>query len=316
MSYFPSRTLIDNANSRRATELKKALASASSSLTMESMEGNLVMDTFEQALKHVNNYITINKQQITKAEEAYEEVGQYLVQELKWNERDIYIVPQGSAATQTLIRSPRNKNFDIDAVCRVNIQRIDLANPVDFFNIIGNCLKKRYGEDVAAKNRCWNINLVGEGFYLEFTPSVPLGEMTDEQKVNMESMKYQATFEPNYSATALSVVDNKEQSWKPSNPEGFTQWVKETAALSILTKPGKEVAVLSAEARVDPVPDQEIPDGDILKLAIRLFKRHRDMCVYRNIFKSKYQPISVILVTLITGIYEGLATTEAKYHNV
>jgi len=304
MSYFPSKTLVEEALKKRSGQLNEAIAAASSiTLSTESDSFDRAINIYGQVLQRVNNHITIKKEIIEEAIAAYNDIGAHLITELDWDENDIAIRPQGSAATQTLIRYPGRKDFDIDAVCEVNIDRVDAKNPVKFFQDIGEVLKKKHPGNVKPKNRCWNINFVDQGFYLEFTPSVPLvTEFADQRGTATKNI---AT-ESGYEATALSVVDNKEKWWKPSNPEGFAQWVSDTARLQLLKREVAEAA-LSAEMRVEPVPAQEVGIQDTLRTAIRLFKRHRDMCVRRNLIPSEYQPISVILVTLVTGAYEGLA---------
>ena len=312
MSFFPSKTLVASALKTRSRRLAEAAASAKSDVSYPtpSLEG-LTPNIYEQALREVNDHITLDESLVEKAKEAYEEVGRYLVTKLHWETNDIEIVPQGSAATQTLIRSPGRKDFDIDAVCKVNINRIEADDPIGFFETIGDALKRRYGKDVNPKNRCWNINFVGHGFYLEFTPSAPLETVSLEQRA---SMGLAVAFEPSYQATALGVVDNKERGWKPSNPEGFAHWVSDTAQLQLVLRQRLSEEAVAA-AGVNPVPDQNVAIHDTLQTAIRLFKRHRDMCVRRNAFQSKYQPISVILVTLVTGIYKGLAKLGHTYEH-
>ena len=312
MSFFPSRTLVETALKSRSRRLKEAATSAMTDTSFsEPAPKGVASNIYEQALKQVNDHITLNENQIEEAKKSYEEIGGYLVRELHWERGDIEIVPQGSAATQTLIRYPGRKDFDIDAVCKVNINHIEADDPIGFFETIGEALRKRYGDNVSPKNRCWNINFVGHGFYLEFTPSAPLETVSLEQRM---SMGLTVAFEPSYQVTALGVVDNKEKRWKPSNPEGFVRWVSDTVKLP-LVKSAVEEATTAAMASVNPVPDQEVGIQDTLRTAIRLFKRHRDMCVRRNAFQSKYQPISVILVTLTTGIYKGLAELGHTYEH-
>jgi len=312
MTFFPSKRLVKNALNNRSRRLTEAVAAATANVVNEDLGSEMVAPNIhEQALKEVNDHITLDENHIEKAKKAYEKVGRYLVKALQCNMGDIKIVPQGSAATQTLIRFPGRKDFDIDAVCKVNIDHIEANNPVEFFEKIGEALKKRYKDNVTPKNRCWNINFVGQGFYLEFTPSAPLETVSMEQRT---SMGLDITFEPNYQKTALGVVDNKERAWKPSNPEGFARWVSDAAQLPLVQRTVLEVASMAA-ASVDPVPDQDVAIQDTLRTAIRLFKRHRDMCVRRNYILSEHQPISVILVTLITGVYRGLDQLGYTYEH-
>jgi hypothetical protein len=53
--------------------------------------------------------------------------------------------------------------------------------------------------------------------------------------------------------------------------------------------------------------------SDTLRVAIRLFKRHRDMCVRRSIISNEERPISIVIVTLLTRCYAGLAELGRSY---
>lgn len=275
----------------------------------ERMPEEKALQIYAQALEAVNDHITISESLVEQAKERYKEIATYLVQELQWRKEDIEILPQGSAATQTLIRAPDRSDFDIDAVCKVDSARVNPERPIDFFDTIGRTLEKKYGDDVTRKNRCWQINYPNERFYLEFTPSVPM----DSTNIPLQERYYrhQAAFEAAYAETALSVVDNASGSWKPSNPEGFASWVKDATEKKLLRQRAGSGG-LSTEAAVQPVPGQSVGIEDTLRVAIRLFKRHRDICVRRNIFNGDHKPISVILVTLTTKAYLQIHDSGAR----
>ncbi|WP_414446789.1 hypothetical protein AB4851_08355 [Burkholderia sp. 22PA0099] len=63
------------------------------------------------------------------------------------------------------------------------------------------------------------------------------------------------------------------------------------------------------------MPEQQIGIDDSLRIAIRLFKRHRDMYVRRGHIEREFQPISVILVTLVTRMYYGLAELNRTFEH-
>lgn len=112
----------------------------------------------------------------------------------------------------------------------------------------------------------------------------------------------------------MAVVDTPTKQWKTSNPEGFSNWVSDQSARPLLQwlieKSTRES--YSAES-VTPVPEQEVKISDTLRVAIRLLKRHRDMAVRRNFIEPELKPISIIIVTLLTQCYEGLADKGAVY---
>ena len=88
----------------------------------------------------------------------------------------------------------------------------------------------------------------------------------------------------------------------------MSKWVDDTAKRALILVPAMESLVTGRFLdNVAPVPDQTVEITDTLRVAIRLFKRHRDMCVRRGLIERGTKPISVIIVTLLTTCYEGLA---------
>lgn len=262
-----------------------------------------------KALQEANLHITVRPEEVSEAAIAYKEVAQHLVSKLHWPDDAISILPQGSASTKTLIRSPNGgQKFDIDAVCQVDISRIAAKDPMRFFQSVGDALEELEAE---AKKRCWNIPFPNRPFYLEFTPSVPLSTISQP---TLDSMTPKYSAAPAYRETALAVVDTPSQRWKTSNPAGMTQWVDSTSQQQLIRQIALEgVAFAKAAADVAPVPNQEVEITDTLRVAIRLFKRHRDMCARRGLIASDMRPISIIIVTLLTSCYEGLAQLGRSY---
>lgn len=287
----------------RLTESLESLASLRKALAMDSgAEVLLAYSPWARALNDANFHITVRSEEIEEAVDAYHEVAKHLVAKLHWPDEAIKILPQGSASTQTLIRSPNpNEKFDIDAVCQVDISRVTARDPMGFFQTIGGALEEL---EATAKKRCWNIPFTNKPFYLEFTPSVPL-DMVPQQTLDSMAPKYRVA--PEYRSTALAVVDRPTERWKTSNPAGITKWVDDTSTLRLVRRMVMEAALTKAAADIAPVPDQEVEITDTLRVAIRLFKRHRDICVRRGIIESDFKPISIIIVTLLTTCYRGLA---------
>ncbi|WP_240794563.1 nucleotidyltransferase [Azoarcus sp. DD4] len=295
----------------RLTESLESIAALRNDGLTRSAERDLLLaySPWARALNDANLHITVRPEEIAAAAEAYREVAGLLVAKLDWPNDTIRILPQGSASTQTLIRSPfGGEKFDIDAVCQVDISRVAAQDPMGFFQSVGDALEELEAE---AKKRCWNIPFPNRPFYLEFTPSVPLNNVP---QYTMESMapRYRAAFA--YRATALAVVDTPTERWKTSNPAGMTKWIDDTAKRPLIRQVSLETAVLrEAKAEVAPVLEQAVEITDTLRVAIRLFKRHRDMCVRRGIIAGEAKPISIIIVTLLTSCYEGLADLGRVY---
>lgn len=256
-------------------------------------------EPYAHALSLVNDHITVKQEEIDEASAAYNDIANRLSSKLSWPSSAIKIFPQGSASTKTLIRTIGNRKFDIDAVCEVDISEVEAQDPMAFFNAFGTALD---GLNVEQKKRCWSINIVDKPFYLEFTPSVPLNTvpLTERQKHGLKNPELE------FVSTALAVVDTPLEDWKTSNPAGIRDWVNRVSERRIVLATTME-AYDSVRASIEPVVSQSVEVEETLRVAIRLFKRHRDICVHRGYLTSEAQPISVILVTLLTTCYEGLA---------
>ncbi|HDO1355047.1 hypothetical protein ACK3Y0_06295 [Aeromonas caviae] len=313
MSTIKSADLVINAEQSRPARLTKSLESFNflrEGFATDAKERLLEYRHWAKALHEANLHITVREDEIEAAKDAYQEVAMYLAANLSWPPEVITILPQGSVSTKTLIRSPNGgEKFDIDAVCQIDISRVEATDPMGFFLSIGNALSNLEAE---AKRRCWKIPFSKKPFYLEFTPSVPLNTVPTQTFQTM-APRYR---ESRYKETALAVVDTPTKSWKTSNPEGMSKWVNDTANRPLIVTVATEAyAADRALASVKPVPDQDVEITDTLRVAIRLFKRHRDMCVRRGIIEAESKPISIIIVTLLTSCYEGLADLNRTFEH-
>lgn len=297
--------LVTEAINRRDTQAHQRLRKS----LLESVNDSI--NQFEgvaEDIQLVNNYIKVDESVLDQATSDYEKIAKKLVEKLGWPNNSIKITPQGSASTRTLIRSPDNSKFDIDAVCSVNLPHIELDDPVRFYEKVGDALEEWNPEP---KKRCWKIDFPGRHYYIEFTPSTPLKKISQSRADHI-------IFSPGsrYSEKALAVVDTPTQQWKTSNPEGFSDWVTYQSSRPVL----KFILEKSMQdnynaENVAPVPDQDVGISDTLRVAIRLLKRHRDMSVRRGYVDSELKPISIIIVTLLTQCYEGLADKGEIYNH-
>ncbi|MCE4058735.1 nucleotidyltransferase [Pandoraea sputorum] len=311
MALTKNAQIVEAAISRRGgvAELTKSLSPATESagdVTFDSADYlerrpriRAEREPYAHALSLVNDHITVKQEVIDEASAAYTEIANRLVSKLNWPADAIKIFPQGSASTKTLIRTLRNEKFDIDAVCEVDISKVEARDPMAFFNAFGTALD---GLDAKAKKRCWFINVVGKPFYLEFTPSVPLTTvpLTGRQLQGLNNPEIE------FVSTALAVVDTPQENWKTSNPAGVRDWVNRVSERSIVWSVSNEMYD-GIRANVAPVVKQSVEVEETLRVAIRLFKRHRDMSVYHNRLTEETKPISIILVTLLTTCFDGLA---------
>lgn len=254
-------------------------------------------------LDTVNKHITVDPDLVQDAADAYTDLGETLVEKLRWSSEQITIIPQGSTSTRTLIAPATAADFDIDAVCHVELAPSEAHDPIAFFQEVFDAL---IAMRPTKKGRCLRINYPNQRFYIDFTPSVPLKNIPADVRKGMRNVSL-------YADTAVAVVDIPTEKWKTSNPLGMVRWVSTQADRQILSYRVFESASLEGHANIQPVPEQAVPLTDTLRVAIRLFKRHRDMAVKRGNLIADYMPISVIITTLLTQCYEGLADKGDVY---
>jgi len=298
--------LVNEAMARRKnnTQINKTLRE---SLVMDSIQDSRRhLEALALDIKMVNDHIKIDESIFGEASVDYDKIANKLVEKLHWPNESIRIIPQGSVSTKTLIRSPDNSKFDIDAVCSVDLSMIEVNDPMDFFDKVGLAIEEWEPE---AKRRCWKVDFKGRRYYIEFTPSTPLNKVP-------QTATNQIALSPSnrYRDKALAVVNTPSRQWKTSNPEGFSSWVNDQSSRPLLRwLIENSIQESYSLDSVIPVPAQEVEISDTLRVAIRLLKRHRDMSVKRNYIEPNLKPISIIIVTLLTQCYEGLADKGAVY---
>lgn len=264
-------------------------------------------------LHHVNDFISIKEDEIAAASEAYEDLAGLLVKKLNWPRDNIKIHPQGSASSSTLIRSPNsNERFDIDAICEVDHLDAYKNGPISFFESIGGALEDE-DFDIEMKKRCWRIQWREKGYYIDLTPAVK----NENIALNEENIRYFAQ-KTEYSEDAVWVVNEPSKEWFSSNPRGFNKWISDRNLDSsfLLVSYSMEMLDEAYRAEAEPVPDQAISMQDNLLLAIRLFKRHRDIKVKRNLLSAEFKPISVIITTLLGQCVNAMRENGRVYSSI
>lgn len=228
-----------------------------------------------------------------KAVRCYREMARHVAGRLNVGDGDVHVVVQGSMRTQTTTAMWGNTKFDLDIVIKLTSERFaTLQGSEQFFREFGQALKGIPGAgEPEPKSRCWRLRYPGESFYFDVTPAIPL------------SM--------GITGTDLRVRDPK-TTWSPSNPEEFAEWFCKIAEGRFPFQHEQVVKFAEARAQVDPVPSGRVRIDDILRRTVQLIKLHRDN-YYRGLPEQRQEgkPISVILVTLATSIYQDLLTKEA-----
>ncbi|MFD1261673.1 nucleotidyltransferase domain-containing protein [Entomomonas asaccharolytica] len=279
-------------------------------LTANFSESRSLFELHKKLIR-VDNFIAIDQEKVKEAESYYHKIAKALSGNLPYTESEIDIHTQGSAKTRTLIRMPTRDLFDIDAICQIESYQTPKRSPLTFFEQIGDTLKET-GYEVISKKRCWRILKPSSGFYIDLTPAIP---------VNSEISAQRFSYLEAYKDSAVLVVDCSLQCWKSSNPKGFAKWIEQQNEVSkslvqrmaVCNDSLSEFSERNVTASVEDVPDQTISQNDFLLLAIRLFKRHRDIKVRDNLIDKESKPISVIISTLLGQCIEALVKNNRTF---
>lgn len=138
MSITKYAQLVEDANSQRSRTLQIAL---------EEHVNRDDLALWARELDIVNQHITVEKDLVVEAANAYHELGNLLVEKLNWPSDAIAVSPQGSTSTQTLVAAPTAEKFDIDAVCQIEIGRVHVNDPMAFFDEVGKARDHERGRE-------------------------------------------------------------------------------------------------------------------------------------------------------------------------
>lgn len=295
-------------------QANKLLKRGTSGVTMDALTANFSENqnllALHRNLVRVDKFIAIDEQKVAEAEKFYREIAEALSKRLTYAESEIDIHTQGSARTRTLIRAPMRNLFDIDAICQITSSQAERQTPLEFFEQIGQTLEDA-GFDIEEKKRCWRINKPQSGYYVDLTPAVPATFVSEAQRF---------TYLIQYQDSAVYVVDCPQQSWKSSNPKGFAKWIEQQNEFSknliqriTICADSISYSEGGTRASIEDVPDQNISHEEFLLLAIRLFKRHRDIKVRDNLIDSDSKPISIIISTLLGQCVEAIVKNRRTF---
>lgn len=150
---------------------------------------------------------------------------------------------------------------------------------------------KTYAEMLTAHNRCWRLNYAGQ-FHLDIIPSVPNDRCRRGGGL---------------------VTDRKLKDWSPTHPRGYIGWFQFRAAMVPRLSPTavnerREFSNSVNAKAAEPLPQPRSGKG-VLRRAIQLYKRHRDV-MFLGSKDADHAPISIIITTLAALAYERLVPTK------
>ncbi len=247
---------------------------------------------WEQLISSLLRRLELNATDRAEAEDEYEILGDSIAEKLRLPRHDVIVSPQRTMRTQTTI-SPRHPvKFDIDIFVELAGPGYDALPPETMFQRFGEALDGN--EEVTGKReekrRCWRLGYPGKPFYFDVTPAVRGAS---------------------YAGGSLRVRD-PETDWAPTNPGEFAEWFcKHAEQRFIFATPFLKSEGLVARSNVEPLPDEPVGLDDILRRTVQLMKLHRDnMYWFADEKRKAAQPISIIIVTLVTRAYEELIRTQ------
>jgi hypothetical protein len=262
-----------------------------------------------QILRDLADELDVPASKYLEAKAHYDAVGAWLGEddsELAPYEPTIY--PQGSFALGTAVRPLGDEDYDVDAVCLLQLAPHEVTQQ-RLKALVGNRLKhprSRYKEMIDPEEggrRCWTIQYADASkFHLDVLPAIP-------DHFNWLI----ALGVPNeWAESAICVTDREtwgtDPEWPRSNPKGYVAWFKDR----MRTRLDEAKRALAMERHADV---EEIEDFDVrtpLQRLIQILKRHRD--VRYNGDEDK--PISIIITTLAARAYENEAELAAAILNV
>lgn len=164
---------------------------------------------FDHFLK---NEVNLNQARIDTIDEKISVVEDLLKSNDVFKKLFKGITPQGSYAQKTIIKPPKDKDFDVDIL--LQLQGNDKWEPKDYvqnlFTVFSNNDKYRKITDI--NTRCVTINYNGD-FHVDLVPCVEL-------------------------QGKIYITNKDENKWEQTNPQAYTQWLmnKNASAYNYLIK--------------------------------------------------------------------------------
>ena len=214
------------------------------------------------------------------------------------------VYAQGSFALGTAVRPLGEDEYDVDAVCLLDLTT-EQVTQAQLKELVGGRLKhprSRYRKKINPKEggrRCWTIRYADESqFHLDVLPCI----------LDVHGWLISLGVPPYIAEHAIRLTDRKtpeyptgwpENSADPtrSNPKGYIMWFKDR--MRVRLEEAKAALAMEKRASIEEIEDYQVRTP--LQLAIQILKRHRD--VRYNGDDDK--PISVIITTLAAKAYDN-----------
>lgn len=247
---------------------------------------------WEELIGSLLRRLELNATDKADAEREYTALGDSIAKKLSLPRHDVIVSPQGSMRTQTTIAPRYPVNFDIDIFVELDGPGYDTIDSETMFQTFGKALEgnEKVTGEREEKRRCWRLGYPGKPFYFDVTPAV-------------RGSTY---------AGGTRRVRDPDTQWAPTNPGEFAEWFCNHAKERfVFATPLLKSEGMVARSDVEPLPSEPVGLDDILRRTVQLMKLHRDnMYWFADQARKETQPISIIIVTLVTRAYEELIRTQ------
>ena len=165
------------------------------------------MKLIEHFNSFLSNEVNLNQSRINRLQDHVNAISGFIQNSSDYEAKVLGFSPQGSWAHKTIIKPPRNKEFDADLI--VFVEPNDDLEPKDYINTLYSIFhhSDRYKEKVGRGTRCVTLNYAGD-FHLDIVPC----------------LKSALLFSNEYEYAVCNRRDNVTEA---TNPEAYTDWFLE-----------------------------------------------------------------------------------------
>jgi len=164
---------------------------------------------FDYFLEHEVN---LNQDRLNTIDEKVNVISGLIKADETFKEYFRDLMSQGSYAQKTIIKPPKDKDFDVDVLLR--LQSNDKWKPSDYIQNLFNVfsMNDKYKKIADINTRCVTLNYTGD-FHMDIVPCVQL-------------------------QGKIYIANKDDNKWEETNPEAYTQWLmtKNSSANGYLIK--------------------------------------------------------------------------------
>lgn len=271
------------------------------------MNGTRNRQQVTEILRDLADTLDVPPSKYEEAKEHYQAVGDWLgAEDSELAPFDPQIYAQGSFALGTAVRPLGEDEYDVDAVCLLDLTTSQVTQK-QLKEMVGRRLKhpaSRYKDMIdpaEGGRRCWTIQYAdGSKFHLDVLPCVLDDSrwfvgMNITPAITEHAIRLTDKSTPEY---ALGWPQGFSDPTR-SNPKGYAAWFRNR--MQVRLREAKKAYAMEKRAEVEEIEDYQVRTP--LQRVIQVLKRHRDVRYNGDADK----PISIIITTLAAQAYANEA---------